>query len=60
MTDKALVDYLHKNGLKISAYASTGKHNCCPPFAGQMEPGSLGFEELDIVSHVYMYVCIYS
>ena len=56
MTDKALVDYLHKNGLKISAYASTGKHNCCPPFAGQMEPGSLGFEELDIVSHLYIYL----
>ena len=46
--DKALVDYIHARKLKISAYASTGKFNCCPPFAGEQEPGSLGYEELDI------------
>lgn len=45
---KALVDYLHARGLKITAYASTGRFNCCPPFEGVMEPGSLHYEELDI------------
>ena len=42
------MDYLHARGLKITAYASTGRFNCCPPFAGAMEPGSLDYEELDI------------
>jgi hypothetical protein len=39
---KALVDYAHKNGLKLSAYTDTGKINCCG------EPGSFGNEELDV------------
>jgi len=37
---KALVDYAHARGLKVTAYASTGKYNCCPAFEGVMEPGA--------------------
>jgi hypothetical protein len=37
---KALVDYAHARGLKVTAYASTGKYNCCPAFEGAMEPGA--------------------
>lgn len=51
---KAFVDYAHARGLKVSAYAATGKHNCCPPFDGELEPGSLEFEELDVDSFAEM------
>ena len=50
---KNLVDYAHKQKIKISAYSDTGALNCCGGAAtsnGQPEPGMLGYEELDIAT----------
>ena len=39
---KSFAEYLHGKGMQLSVYTDAGVKNCC------QEPGSLGFEEIDM------------
>ena len=39
---KSFAEYLHAKGMQLSVYTDAGIKNCC------QEPGSLGFEEIDM------------
>jgi len=39
---KSFAEYLHAKGMQLSVYTDAGVKNCC------QEPGSLGFEEIDM------------
>lgn len=39
---RSFAEYLHTRGMQLGVYTDAGKHNCCG------EPGSLGYEELDM------------
>jgi hypothetical protein len=39
---KSFADYLHGKGMQLQVYTDAGNKNCCG------EPGSLGYEELDM------------
>ena len=45
---KAFAEYVHGKGMQLQVYTDAGTHNCCGDSGGGAEPGSLGFEHIDM------------
>ncbi len=45
---KSFAEYVHSKGMQLQVYTDAGTHNCCGDSGGGAEPGSLGFEYIDM------------